>query len=135
MANLLIYGSLPTSASLESFRRSIARHSPVNDKILQVFRGFHTDAHPMAMISAVVTSMAAFYHNATDINDPSDRELFAHRIIAKLPSIAAAAHRCTISRNGPARFRTNGPTLHGLPAEPRFESSTRPFSLRQVFEL
>jgi DNA-binding transcriptional LysR family regulator len=40
---------------------------------------------------------------------------------------------CTISRNGPARFRVNGPTLHGLPAEPRFESSTRPFSLRQVF--
>jgi site-specific recombinase XerC len=43
--------------------------------------------------------------------------------------------RCTISRNGPARFRMNGPTLHGLPAEPRFESSTRPFSLRQVFWL
>jgi transposase-like protein len=42
---------------------------------------------------------------------------------------------CTISRNGPARFRVNGPTLHGLPAEPRFESSTRPFSLRQVFWL
>src|ERR1700690_1344512 len=40
---------------------------------------------------------------------------------------------CTISRNGPARFRSNGPTLHGLPAEPRFESFTRPFSLRQVF--
>jgi hypothetical protein len=56
-----------------------------------------------------------------------------------LASFAIAAGRlsfrskCTISRNGPARFRINGPTLHGLPAEPRFESSTRPFSLRQVF--
>jgi hypothetical protein len=49
--------------------------------------------------------------------------------------VAELKAKCAISRNGPARFRVNGPTLHGLPAEPRFESSTRPFSLRQVFWL
>jgi hypothetical protein len=54
---------------------------------------------------------------------------------AKEAQVVATYPMCTISRNGPARFRVNGPTLHGLPAEPRFESSTRPFSLRQVFWL
>ena len=61
----------------------------------------------------------------------------SHEQIAGALAISkgVVAKYCTISRNGPARFRVNGPTLHGLPAEPRFESSTRPFSLRQVFWL
>jgi citrate synthase len=93
VAYLLIHGSLPTVTVLETFRESIARHTGVNERIMQVMRGFHADAHPMAMISAAVASMAAFYHDSTNINDPNDRERFAHRIIAKLPTIAAAACR------------------------------------------
>jgi len=62
-----------------------------------------------------------------------------NRVHEKLPFslsyVVSNPSSCTISRNGPARFRVNGPTLHGLPAEPRFGSSTRPFSLRQVFWL
>jgi citrate synthase len=70
----------------------------VNEQLLRFFQGFHHDAHPMAMVSAVVASMAAFYHDTTDINDPRHREIFAHRIIAKLPTIAAAAYKHTLGQ-------------------------------------
>jgi citrate synthase len=99
VASLLIDGKLPTSQELDAFRTSVMRHTAVNDQLMQVFRGFHRDAHPMAMVSAVVASMAAFYHGTTDINDPQHRETFAHRIIAKLPTIAAAAYRHTLGQS------------------------------------
>jgi citrate synthase len=98
VANLLIYGSLPAGPELDAFRESVMRHSAVNEQLMQVFRGFHRDAHPMAMVSAVVASMAAFYHGSTDINDPKHREIFTRRIIGKLPTIAAAAYRHTLGR-------------------------------------
>src|SRR5216684_3413501 len=98
VANLLITGSLPTKAQLDAFRDSITRHTMVNEQLLRFFQGFHHDAHPRAMVSAVVASMAAFYHDTTDINDPRHREIFAHRIIAKLPTIAAAAYKHTLGQ-------------------------------------
>ena len=98
VANLLIYGSLPSKAQLHAFHDSIMRHTMVNEQLLRFFQGFHHDAHPMAMVSAVVASMAAFYHDTTDINDPRHREIFAHRIIAKLPTIAAAAYKHTLGQ-------------------------------------
>jgi citrate synthase len=70
----------------------------VNEQLLRFFQGFHHDAHPMAMVSAVVASMAAFYHDTTHIGDPRHREIFAHRIIAKLPTIAAAAYKHTLGQ-------------------------------------
>ena len=98
VANLLINGSLPTKAQLDAFRNSVTRHTMVSEPLLRFFQGFHHDAHPMAMVSAVVASMAAFYHDTTDINDPRHREIFAHRIIAKLPTIAAAAYKHTLGQ-------------------------------------
>ena len=98
VANLLINGSLATKAELERFRNSIMHHTMVNEQLLRFFQGFHHNAHPMAMVSAVVASMAAFYHDTTDINDPRHREIFAHRIIAKLPTIAAAAYKHTLGQ-------------------------------------
>jgi citrate synthase len=98
VANLLINGSLPTKAQLCAFQNSIMRHTMVNEQLLRFFQGFHHDAHPMAMVSAVVASMAAFYHDTTDIDDPRHREIFAHRIIAKLPTIAAAAYKHTLGQ-------------------------------------
>jgi len=97
-ANLLIYGSLPSKAQLCAFENSITRHTMVNEQLLRFFQGFHHNAHPMAMVSAVVASMAAFYHDSTDIGDPRHREIFAHRIIAKLPTIAAAAYKHTLGQ-------------------------------------
>ncbi|HEX3912237.1 MAG TPA: citrate synthase [Steroidobacteraceae bacterium] len=98
VATLLISGTLPTKAELDAFTDSITRHTMVNEQLLGFFRGFHHDAHPMAMVSAVVASMAAFYHDTTHIGDPRHREIFAHRIIAKLPTIAAAAYKHTLGQ-------------------------------------
>jgi citrate synthase len=98
VANLLIYGNLPTTAQLREFQTSITRHTMVNEHLLRFFQGFHHNAHPMAMVSAVVASMAAFYHDTMDTHDPHHREIFAHRIIAKLPTIAAAAYKHTLGQ-------------------------------------
>jgi citrate synthase len=65
----------------------------INESLLRFTNGFHHNAHPMAMVSAVVASMAAFYYDSMDIHDPRHREIFSHRIVAKLPTIAAAAHK------------------------------------------
>ncbi|HEX7081205.1 MAG TPA: citrate synthase [Gammaproteobacteria bacterium] len=93
VAYLLLHGELPTAAELEEFDHSIRTHTMINESLLRFFNGFHHNAHPMAMVSGVVASMAAFYHDSTDIHDPRDRDIFAHRIIAKLPTIAAAAYK------------------------------------------
>jgi citrate synthase len=90
---LLINGELPDQEQLQSFKTSITRHTMINESLLRFTNGFHHNAHPMAMVSAVVASMAAFYNDSMDAQDPRHREIFAHRIIAKLPTIAAAAHK------------------------------------------
>ena len=93
VAYLLIYGELPSDTQLTAYRTSITRHTMINESLLRFTNGFHHNAHPMAMVSAVVASMAAFYYDSMDIHDPRHREIFSHRIVAKLPTIAAAAHK------------------------------------------
>ena len=93
VAYLLLHGNLPARKQLEEFEGSIRHHTMINESLLRFFHGFHYDAHPMAMVSAVVASMSAFYHDTMDIYNPRQREIFAHRIIAKIPTIAAAAHK------------------------------------------
>jgi citrate synthase len=93
VAYLLIYGELPKAAQLNAYRTSITRHTMINESLLRFTNGFHHNAHPMAMVSAIVASMAAFYYDSMDIHDPRHREIFSHRIVAKLPTIAAAAHK------------------------------------------
>jgi citrate synthase len=93
VAYLLINGDLPTAGQLEQFDNSIRFHTMINESLLRFFNGFHYDAHPMAMVSAVVSSMAAFYHDTMDNNNPRHREIFAHRILAKVPTISAAAYK------------------------------------------
>ncbi|MGH8362285.1 MAG: citrate synthase [Gammaproteobacteria bacterium] len=93
VAYLLLYGELPTKLQLDGFTDSIRKHSMVNEAVLRFFSGFHYDAHPMAMMTAVVGSLSAFYHDSTDIHNARHREIFAHRIIAKLPTLAAAVYR------------------------------------------
>ena len=81
-AYLLLHGELPVSSQFEQFDRSIRYHTMLNESLLRFFNGFHYNAHPMAMVSAVVSSMAAFYHDSMDNNNPRHREIFAHRILA-----------------------------------------------------
>lgn len=90
---LLLYGELPTADQLDYFATSITRHTMLNEGMLQFFGGFRYDAHPMAMVSAVVGSMSAYYHDTMDIHSEEAREIFTHRILAKLPTIAAAAYK------------------------------------------
>jgi citrate synthase len=90
---LLQKGELPSRKEFEAFTNSISRHTMLNEWIIRLYRGFHHDAHPMAMVATIVASLAAFYHDSTDINDDRHREIFSHRIIAKLPTIAAAAYK------------------------------------------
>jgi citrate synthase len=93
VAYLLINGELPAAQQLEAFDRSIRYHTMINESLLRFYNGFHYDAHPMAMVSAVVSSMAAFYYDSMDSNNPRHREIFAHRVLAKVPTIAAAAYK------------------------------------------
>jgi citrate synthase len=95
---LLLYGKLPAEAELEQFDNTIRTHTMINETMLRLFNGFHHDAHPMAMVAGVVGSMSAFYHDTTDIHNPRHRDIFAHRMIAKIPTIAAAAYKHTLGQ-------------------------------------
>jgi len=95
---LLLHGELPSQDELVKFDDTVRTHTMLNETMLRLFDGFHHDAHPMAMVSGVVGSMSAFYHDTTDINNPRHRDIFAHRIIAKMPTIAAAAYKHTVGQ-------------------------------------
>ena len=95
---LLLHGELPSQDELVKFDETVRTHTMINETMLRLFDGFHHDAHPMAMVAGVVGSMSAFYHDTTDIYDPRHRDIFAHRIIAKMPTIAAAAYKHTLGQ-------------------------------------
>lgn len=93
VCHLLFYGELPTSDELEDFTAIITDHTMVHEGLRDFYAGFQRGAHPMAIMVGVVGALSAFYHDSLDINDPRSREISAHRIIAKLPTIAAWAYR------------------------------------------
>ncbi len=96
VAHLMLYGDLPTATQLTKFNNIITHHSMINEALKGFFHGFYHDAHPMAIMVGVVGSLSAFYHDSTDISDPRHREIAAHRMIAKMPSIAAASYKHSI---------------------------------------
>ncbi len=95
---LLYYGELPTPSQRKEFDKNITYHTMVHEQMAQFFRGFRRDAHPMAVMVAMVGALSAFYHDSTDINDPRQREIASHRMIAKLPTIAAMAFKYHIGQ-------------------------------------
>ncbi len=90
---LLMYGELPGSEQYQTFQTSIKKYGQVHESLMQFIDGFHNDAHPMSMMVGVVGALSAFYHDSLDINDPQHRDLCAHRLLAKLPTIAALCYR------------------------------------------
>ncbi len=96
VAYLMLYGELPNHEQLKDFDNIILHHSMLNEAIKSFFRGFYHDAHPMAIMVGVVGSLSAFYHDSTDISNPRHREIAAHRMIAKMTSIAAASYKHSI---------------------------------------
>jgi citrate synthase len=95
---LLLYGKLPTAAELEDFENRVTRHTMLHEQMVNFWRGFRRDAHPMAVVCGVVGAMSAFYHDSTDINDPWQREVASIRMIAKLPTICAWAYKYSIGQ-------------------------------------
>ena len=93
VAYLLLKGDLPKASEYAEFERDITYHTMVHEKLNTFISGFHYDAHPMAMMAGAVGSLAAFYHDRLDMNDPEHRMLAAKRMIAKMPTIAAACYR------------------------------------------
>ncbi len=88
---LLLYGDLPNAAELEDFEDRVTHHTMVHEQMMNFFKGFRRDAHPMAIMTGVIGAMSAFYHDSLDINDPDQREVASIRMIAKMPTIAAMA--------------------------------------------
>ena len=95
---LLLHGGLPTNKEFREFRKSITHHTMLNAQITRFYTGFRRDAHPMAVMVGVVGALSAFYHDSTDINDPMQRMIASHRLIAKMPTIAAMAYKYSIGQ-------------------------------------
>jgi citrate synthase len=95
---LLLNGELPTAAQLERFTHDISHHTMVNEQLHAIYRGFRRDSHPMAVMCGVVGALAAFYHDGLDIFDPRHRMIASHRLIAKMPTIAAMAYKYSLGR-------------------------------------
>ncbi|MBM3581230.1 MAG: citrate (Si)-synthase [Alphaproteobacteria bacterium] len=95
---LLLNGELPNAAQKKEFVHHITYHSMIHEQVNYFFRGFRRDSHPMAVMCGVVGALAAFYHDNLDINDPRHREISSHRLIAKMPTIAAAAYKYSIGQ-------------------------------------
>ncbi len=93
VAHLLLYGDLPEPQRCQQFKDQLRRHTMINEGLKGFFRAFYHDAHPMASMVGVVGALSAYYHDVTDIRNPEHREIAAHRLIAKLPTIAAGCHK------------------------------------------
>ncbi len=121
---LLLNGELPSGDELKSFSTTISRHTMLHEQLMQFYRGFRRDAHPMAIMCGVVGALSAFYHDSTDIADPQHRKISSHRLIAKMPTIAAAAYKYSIGQ--PFVYPDNSLSYtgnflrmtFGVPAEP-----------------
>jgi citrate synthase len=95
---LLLYGELPTKEQYDKFRNLITYHTMVHEQMPRFYTGFRRDAHPMAVMVGVVGALSAFYHDSTDIKDPVQRQIACHRMIAKMPTIAAMAYKYSIGQ-------------------------------------
>ncbi len=95
---LLLYGELPTAAQKAEFDKSVTNHTMVHEQMTRFFQGFRRDAHPMAIMVASVGALSAFYHDSTDISDPTQRLIASIRMIAKMPTLAAMAYKYSIGQ-------------------------------------
>jgi citrate synthase len=121
---LLLNGELPNAAELEEFDTTITRHTMLHEQLATFYRGFRRDAHPMAVMCGVVGALSAFYHDSTEIHDPRQRMIASHRLIAKMPTIAAMAYKYSIGQpfvypNNSLSYTGNFLRMtFGVPAEP-----------------
>ncbi len=138
---LLLNGELPSQDELDTFSRTIIRHTMLHEQLATFYRGFRRDAHPMAIMCGVVGALSAFYHDSTDISDPVHRRISSHRLIAKMPTIAAMAYKYSVGQ--PFMYPDNklsytGNFLRmtfGVPAEPYVVNPVVERALDRIFIL
>ncbi|HEX8527821.1 citrate synthase [Allosphingosinicella sp.] len=141
VAYLLLYGELPQPDELAKFTYTISRHTMLHEQLSTFYRGFRRDAHPMAVMCGVVGALSAFYHDSTDITDPKQRMIASHRLIAKMPTIAAMAYKYTLGQ--PFIYPQNNLTYtgnflrmtFGVPAEPYEVNPVVENAMRKIFIL
>ena len=141
VAYLLLHGDLPKKDELDEFNYTISRHTMVHEQLATFYRGFRRDAHPMAIMCGVVGALSSFYHDSTDITDPQQRLIASHRLIAKMPTLAAMAFKYSIGQ--PFIFPQNdlsytGNFLRmtfGVPAEPYIVNPVIESALDKIFIL
>lgn len=95
---LLLYGELPNQAQKETFSHHVTYHTMLHEQLAYFYRGFRRDAHPMAIMIGVVGALSAFYHDTMDLTDQHQRDIVSHRLIAKMPTIAAMAYKYSIGQ-------------------------------------
>jgi len=94
----LLYGRLPSKEQIEGFEYRVTHHTMLHEQMVNFFRGFRRDAHPMAIVTGAVGALSAFYHDSLDINNPNHRKIASIRLIAKMPTIAAWAYKYSIGQ-------------------------------------
>jgi citrate synthase len=98
VAYLILFGELPTESERAKFVNGVTYHTMLHEQVNFLFRGFRRDAHPMAVMVAVVGALSAFYHEDLDINDPHNRLIASYRLVAKVPTIAAWAYKFSVGQ-------------------------------------
>jgi citrate synthase len=135
VAWLLLNGELPSGDQKRKFVSDITHHTMLNEQIHAIYRGFRRDAHPMAVMCGVTGALAAFYHDSLDIFNPVHRKIAAHRLIAKMPTIAAMAHKYALGQ--PFMYPRNDLSycenfLHMMFAVPCEPSTVQPVAARAL---
>lgn len=131
-AYLLLYGDLPEAKQKAEFEKSIRYHTMVNEQVHFFYRGFRRDSHPMAVMCGVMGGLAAFYHDSLDIWDPAQRELSAHRLIAKVPTLAAMTYKYSIGQ--PFVYPRNDLSYAGNFLNMCFSVPAEPYKINPVME-
>ena len=132
---LLLHGELPATEQKEKFEHAIMHHTMVHEQLHQFFKGFRRDSHPMAIMVGVVGALSAFYHDSLDISNDRHREVAAHRLISKMPTLAAMAYKYSIGQ--PFAYPRNnlsygGNFLHMMFSTPAEEYQVNPVLARAM---
>ena len=130
VAYLLMNGELPSRAEFDKFEHEVTHHTMMHESLKNFLQGFNYDAHPMAMLAGTVASLSAFYHDTLDLNDPEQRRQAAIRLIAKVPTLAAAAYRYSIG--WPSRYPRNNLDYVSRFLHMMFEVPSEPLELNPV---
>ena len=129
---LLLNGELPSQDELDKFSHTITRHTMLHEQLATFYRGFRRDAHPMAVMCGVVGALSAFYHDSTDITDPQQRMIASHRLIAKMPTIAAMAYKYSVGQ--PFLYPQNDLSYTGNFLRMTFGVPAEPYEVNPVVE-